>query len=257
VLYGAYQFFQMPTLWWIGLLLVNLALAGLGWVWLARDLRPRSPSYLVGAGAVIFVVFLTPNVLYVVEGRHLGLADIGLTLALLAVLGWVPGTRQRWLALGLAPLLIVSQGTGWSQVVACRLNRAVEQTVDEHREEMARAERVLLDQHSFAQRIPYTWGDRRHNCLDYYWGVQALEPGGIQWLVQAATVRDKRVFVSFTRPTRQDGAYEISERRDGTGVERIPVEGTWVLDYERVFGSGYDRGNRLAPGESSRGKAPP
>jgi hypothetical protein len=144
--------------------------------------------------------------------------------------------------------LVVCQGNAWSQVVASRINGSIARTLTKHREEIHRSDRVLIDQYSFAQRIPYTWIDDRFNQVDFYWGVEALMGGkGSPFLVAYATGEFKPTLVVRSR-LRERGAdwvfqvynpdrYELEEAA-------VPREGSFLVNYERVYPGGFVNGKQ-------------
>ena len=249
VVYGADRFFDMERPWTWLLLGLDLVVVGVvvraagAWPSLRLD-RPLS----IWAG-VTTLAMLVPSLLYVVESRHLGLADIGFSLLLLHGLSFLGGRSRRTLiAVGVCVLLVVSQGTGWSQVVACRLNRSVYEALAERKTEVEAAERVLIDMGSFAERIPYTWGERTRNRLHNYFGMQALAPWGLRSMVRLATESQAPAHVTLFSPRARGDLLEIDEpvTRTELVTRVIPAPGTLVVDFAFVFPNGYSAGRRAA-----------
>ena len=192
------------------------------------------------------------NALGGVGGRHLVLPSVGLSLlgtGLLATVrrGWRPAL------LGVvAAALVICQGNAWSQVVACRLNAAVYDTLKAMQATLrqAAAERLIIDTRSFADRIPFTWVQRDFNVLNTYYGAQAFESWGLASMAQLAlgpAGPDVYIATERPRPT-EDGAWEfsISEQTGYRAVEkkilRVPQSRTAVLDFRAVFGEEFEHG---------------
>jgi hypothetical protein len=186
-----------------------------------------------------------------VEGRHFGLADIGAAMLLLAAATLLSRKKVLWLSGALVGLLVINQGNAWSSVVACRINRAVFETLREHRGVLSRSTRVVVDTQSFAERIPYTWGDTIQNRLDSYWGMQTFSPLGLRAMVRLATDPAKPVLIAGSRPVLRHGHWEFEEKLGAPGkwrLRRVPSPGTEIVDYQMVYGTGFDDGNRVNPG---------
>jgi hypothetical protein len=211
-----------------------------------RELGPL-PREALRIAVVIFAAFLLPSALYSVDGRHTGLASVGFALAAVAVLSrlgryW----RHASVALLLA-LLPVSQGTAWNQIVAGRINHAVLQTIREHRDEIRHSARVVFDSRSFADRIGYTWGETKTNVFNYYWGVP-LAPWGMTSMVRLVLEEKKPVYVATTALETVGGRVLFQVRPRGPDepypLRVVPLEGTFIIDVRRVFGTGFINGRR-------------
>ncbi|MBI1952815.1 MAG: hypothetical protein HYS41_01660 [Candidatus Omnitrophica bacterium] len=247
-----YGLFRFPTmeLPWLGVALAGNAVF---FLWLVRWLKhaefPALPARFLALSGAIFFLFIFPACLdSAVYERHTGLASIGFVPLVLAAARLKPRlTRGLW-AGGLALGLIACQGSAWSQVVACRIDRAVAQTITEHQEQVRRCDRVLIDQYSFAQKIPYTWVADPHNHLDTYWGAQAFFMGKhFLHLVHYLVGEEKPIFLVRSPLRREAGLlifkvyhpdlYRLSDKS-------VPEEGTFLVDYPLVYAKGFDRGNR-------------
>ena len=248
ILYGLYRFSALPLPWgplWIAL---DLGVVVGFWRWLGA--RPISPiGFKILALALFsFVALLAPALLtWGVMDRHTSLSSIPFVIFLLwGISRW--GSFQRTILATLLGMgLAISQGTAWSQVVACRINRAIVETLQERQEEILAADRVLIDQYSFSQRIPYTWVKDPNNQMDTYWGVQGLLGRGNPYLVHWALGEGKQVLV-VRSPIRVEGeelrfqvynpnAYRLEEIA-------VPVQGSTPIDYPTVYPQGFRNGNR-------------
>lgn len=248
VLYGLYRFFSIPLPWGPLVAGADLALLYGLWRWLQARALPAVPGRILWLGVVLFFMLLAPALLtWGVMDRHTALSSIG---AVLVLLWGISRLRhlQRVAVLGLAAVgLMVSQGTAWSQVVACRMNQAIAETLRDRKAEILAAQRVLIDQYSFSREIPYTWVRDPHNQLDTYWGVQALLGRGNPFLVHWAVGKKKEVEV-IRSPLQVSGdairfqvynpdTYQLEETS-------IPREGSVLIDYAAVYPNGFRSDHR-------------
>jgi hypothetical protein len=237
--YGLYAFATMPK----GLVFCFAVADATAVIVFARRLRsqaaPRIDRGVAGLGLLMFVVFLVPNVLYIVEGRHTALASAGVAILVIAGMARLTRWWRPLLLVVLAGGLLVSQGTAWHEVLACRLNAAVFYALQESRGDVQRSARVLVDTRSFADRIPYTWSDTRENVLDAYYGVQAFAPWGLRAMVDLAAGRTVPVHIARSRPMPEgtDWVFEAKSLYAGAR-QAVPREGTWVIDFDRVYPPG-------------------
>ena len=182
------------------------------------------------------VFFLVPAAMgYEVLGRHTPLASMGFSILLIAVLRLITGSRPFFLPALLIALLGVlltaCQGLAWSQTVSCRMNHAVLETLRQERAALVKADRVVIDQHSFAQKIPSSYREAPDLHLDTYWGVDGLLGENFRGLVHY--VSGRRIPVEILRS---------SLRPEEQG--RISREGTVWIDYAAVYPQGFHSGRR-------------
>lgn len=242
VIYGLIQLPHMEPAGLALALLLDTVLVFLAWRWLSRTRLPRVTPRMMWASAVALVAFLVPNILYVIEDRHTALADLGFAVLLLPIVAAI-GRHVALPPAAFAALLIVAQGNGWNHVVACRINRAVLETVRERHSDVAAARAVIFDLASFTARIPYTWGDRQNNPLATYYGAQVFAPWGLSAMVRLAGGRGT-VIASQQAVTRVEAGWEyVAWTKTPTRLV-APEEGTLVIDHTAVYGCGYERGNR-------------
>jgi len=246
ILYGMYKFPSIEVPWLFVVLGLNALIVPVFVWWTKRhQLVPIKPRLIVFAGTM-FVTFLIPNTFYLVESRHTTLSSIGFVLLGLAALR-LTGGGWRTCATAVCVLsLLVSQGTAWNQVIACRLNQAVFETLKGERDRILQSERVLVDVRSFTDRIPYTWGERQGNMLDCYYGMQAFAPWGLSAMVRLAVDERKATYIGRSRPEDLHDQLRFQVQIDGHvhRPETIPKAGTFILDYERVYGNVFRNGKR-------------
>lgn len=247
IVYGIYKFPSIEIPWLLTLVLTDVALLLIFIKWLKNKDIPMVDLKLISIAGVMFFAFLTPNFLYTIESRHTALASIGFTIFCVALLGLFKIYWKRVLAAVLVLFLVVSQGTSWIQVVACRINNAVFEYLTEHRTDILHSERVVIDQRSFADNIPYTWGEKQGNMLDCYWGMQAFAPWGLGAMIPLSVGEDKIVYISKSRPKQISDKLELEIQVDGpyTETETIPKKGTLIIDYKKVYEAGFKDGNRV------------
>lgn len=257
IIYGVYEFTALEPVWLIALFSVDLIVLAVMGFWL-RGKKFGMLSNQVGIiAAAMFVFTVAPillNDIGGVGGRHLVLPTIGVAVVALWLLGRV---TKHWRAIFLAFMaagMVVSQGNAWAQVVACRINAAVYETLKERREELRTAERIIIDTKSFAESIPFTWFQSDHNILNSYYGAQALEDWGLAsmvYLVLGKTEGPKAVLIAKERPkitgdgfftiiTSVDQGYRSISKKDTI----VPVQGTVIIDFKSVYGDQFNNGIR-------------
>jgi hypothetical protein len=242
VLYGLTQFWRMETPWIALALCLDAALFVAAYKWISRTRMPVSSRPLLYASAAATVVLLIPNILYFVEDRHLALPDLGFAIVLLPVIA-ILARKPAAAAAGLVLSMVVAQGNAWNHVVACRINGAMQHTLNERSGEVAAARVVLFDLASFTDRIPYTWGERAHNPLAAYYGAQVFAPWGLSAAVRLAGGRG-RVVASPTPVERMGGEWEFTEWRSTPSRQRAPADATLVIGYADVYRCGFSDGKR-------------
>lgn len=245
-LYGIYRFPSIEMPWPALFAVTDTVLLVLFAKWLSRMQLPKVKPKAVFLAAVVFILFLVPNFFYLIESRHTVLSSVGFTIMCIAALNILGRFWRYFVVIVFALFLVVSQGTSWNQVVACRLNNAVFEYLVEHKNDIEASERVLIDQRSFADNIPYTWGEKAGNTLDCYWGMQAFAPWGLGTMVPLAVGREKMTDVAKARPKALKDKIEYEVQVDGPNTRKsvMPRNGTFIVDYEKVYEGGFVNGNR-------------
>lgn len=253
LLYGLYRFPSVEMPWFLFICLLDI-LTVLFIVNLVRRYTPKkSPSAeAVLLACAISIFWLAPILLNQgggVAGRHLVLPSVGISVIGLWSFNFI--RRGRGLAAGviLFFLLAVSQGNAWSQVVACRINAAVYDYLQERAPELKRASCIVIDARSFADNIPFTFVKRDFNNLNTYYGAQAFEEWGLKSMAKiAAGDRQKAVYVAKTRPRILSGRieFEIPDyqgyRSEGSEDISVDARGCLIVDYDSVYARGFANG---------------
>lgn len=252
ILYGLarFPFIELP---WIGILLAIDALALWGlFRWLKKRPLPRIPLRAILLSVAIGVFFLVPSLMAsYIESRHTALASIGFSILVLAAIRFLVGLRPLLLTALFGVGLAVCQGTAWNQVVSCRMNNAIAQTFEEKKESILQADRLIVDQHSFSKRIPYTWVRDPLNQLDQYWGVDGLLGRGFDALLVWVVKKPAPPLYVARAPVQIEGemfSFEVYDlNRCQLRPERIPRKGTVLVDYAAVYPNGFHHGKREKP----------
>lgn len=260
IIYGFYKFTSIDSFWMIVIIVSNiLFLTAIG-IWIKRQQLKRVDNRLLILAAIIFILFLAPSLLNNVGGiggRHLVLPSLAITLFIIWLL---EKAKNKWRAFFLsfaAVALIISQGNAWTQVVACRINGAVYETIKEKREELSKADNIIIDTKSFADNIPFTLVERDFNVLNTYFGAQAFEDRGLISMVRLVVNDPRRtVYVATGRPIfKKDGLiyFAISKSEGYRSVSKktvvLPQRGTVVIDFENVYGKDFNNGLRVKKNE--------
>lgn len=246
-LYGIYRFPTIEMPWPALFAVADTVLLVLFAKWLSRMQLPKVKLKIVFLAVAMFILFLVPNFFYLIESRHTTLSSVGFTIICIAALNILGRFWRYFVVIIFALFLVISQGTSWNQVVACRLNNAVFEYLVEHKNDIEASERVLIDQRSFADNIPYTWGEKTGNTLDCYWGMQAFAPWGLNAMVPLAVGQKKMTDVAKARPKVLKDKIEYEAQVDGpyTKTSVMPRNGTFIVDYEKVYEGGFVNGNRI------------
>ena len=203
----------------------------------------------------MFLLFLFPLVLRRdggVAGRHLTLPSVGVAIAILGGLRWL-GPRARPVLLGLvAAGLLVSQGSAWAQVVACRINQAVYETMKEMRGPLERAGDVVIDVRSFREAIPSSWVEVDYAFLNSYYGAQTFEDWSLKSMVRLASGDPtKPVQLAVDQPRLTEAGLlaftegqETGSRSFHTLRQTLRADSTVVIDFGTVYGAGFHQGRR-------------
>jgi hypothetical protein len=203
----------------------------------------------------LFIVVIVPNILAgAAGGRHQIIPSIGFIIFLYWLLEKV-GHHWRKVYMPLvAAALIICQGNAWTQVVACRINGAVYETLKEKKMDLLSAQNIIIDIRSFADEIPFTLVQRDFNVLNTYYGAQTFETWGLRAMVQLAAEQPDKlapVYIATESPKNlSDGSMQISisnlagYRSVNKEVRKIPAKNTVIIDYRAVYGDGFNNGKR-------------
>ena len=252
--YGIYKFFFIESPWLMIIafssIILLIILASLVRKFSLENINKR----LLILASVIFVSLLMPIMLFGsgIGGRHLVLPSLGVVIFAIWLLEKT-GKRWRIVFLGFIALaLVICQGNAWTQVVSCRINGAVYETMKERKEELVKADNIVIDTKSFADKIPFTWIQRDFNVLNTYYGAQTFEDWGLKSMVYLVTDdRDKSVYIAKESPRiEQDGLVEftitnkVGYRSVSKKTITLPLEGTVIIEFKDVYGENFNNGIR-------------
>ncbi len=255
LLNGVSCFVAMPWQWICLAVLCDVLV-----LWIVRGLMddPKIPG--IGRkewrlALSTFFLFLLPLFLQRhggIAGRHLTLPSVGVVIMALGGLRWL-GPRARPVLLGLVGAgLVVSQGNAWAQVVACRINASLYQAMQEMRGSIEKAHHVVIDVHSFREAIPSSWVRFDYAFLNSYYGAQTFEDWSLENMARLVS-RDpsKQVHLAVDQPRFTDGrlltfteGHLTGSRSFYTLRQTVPADPAVVIDFGRVYGTGFHQGNR-------------
>ena len=231
-LYGIARFPAMELRWLFLVLAADGLLVWGFFRWFREQSIPRIPAKALLLSAAMWVLFILPAAMgHGILSRHTALASLGFSVLTVAALRFLLRSHRFFLGaltLLFGVFLIASQGAAWNHVVSCRMTNAFIETFQEKSREIRGAERVLIDQYSFSQKIPYTWVKDPLNQLDTYWGVDALVGENFGHILHG--VCETAVPVEVVRGPLSPGQY--------------PRAGTVLIDYTAVYPNGFQHGNR-------------
>lgn len=253
ILYGAYKFLSIENIWRAFIIIADIIVL----VALARRsnnkrLEKVEPKLTIFS-LVIIICFLMPNLLNAgggIGGRHLALPSIGVCILLIWILG---SANEKWRIVFLtsaAALLVICQGNAWSQVVACRINRAVYENIKDRKVELLKADNIIIDTKSFANNIPFTFIQRDFNVLNTYYGAQAFEDWGLRGMIKLAIGDvNKPVYIATdTLRNLKGGSIEFAVssyqgyRSVSKNIVAVPQKGSLIIDFKGVYSKGFKNG---------------
>jgi hypothetical protein len=255
ILYGAYKFISVEWPWLAVMVVADVALALAVFRRLAKwrlVLPDRRLLYLSAVMVIALVSPLLTNGKGGLGGRMLVLPSVGVAILLIWLTVRTGLARPAVAGLLVFFALIVCQGNSWAQVVACRLNAAVYDTIKEKKEDIAKADIVVIDTRSFADNIPFTWINRDFNVLNSYYGAPAFEDWGLSAMVRLVTGdSSRRIYISTERPSFSGGVLKVMVS-SYAGYRKVVKEAvdlsaadTIVIDYRTVFGDNFNNGKRI------------
>ncbi len=254
-IYGIYQFFFIESPWLVIIIISDIILLFITFRILKKQEIGKVNKYLLIVAFSIFFIFLAPVMLdkgIGVAGRHLILPSIGVVIFII----WLITKFNRYwrsIFIGLMTImLIICQGNAWTQVVACRLNGAVYETIKGMKDSLITATNIVIDVKSFADKIPFTWVKRDFNLLNTYYGAQAFEDWGFENMIKLITSdMNKSVYVTKENPVfRKDGLIEL-EITKIEGYRKVikrkvvlPNKGVIIINFKSVYGGNFNNGIR-------------
>lgn len=229
-------------IFWLGMIITGNVLLVL---WLLRWLKKISPletNYKIILLALSMVIaFLIPNLVYVVERRHTTLSSLGITLLMVACCHGLGRHYKKVVFPVILIFLIACQGTAWNQVVACRILRSVFDAVQEYEPQMQSYENIIFDQYSFANHIPYTWGDKKTNVLESYWAMQVFTPWSTASMFSLYAPQ-KHLYISRQALEEQETSFKVPLSEQESIL--LPKAKTFLVNFDKVYGGSYSHGNR-------------
>lgn len=258
ILYGIAVFFKMPLV----MLIIHIIAIALSIVFVSRMTKRLEPlkidTKILMMGLGSFFVWVLPILLNQyggVGGRHLALPSVGVAIG---ILGLIPFTRRHWrkvLHLSTALLFVIAQGNGWAQVIACRLNASIYQTLKENHLKINKSKTVVFDMKSFSDRIPHTWIERDFNVLTTYYGAQAFEDWGLISMVKLVSQRPyPSIYVAATPVAMNDeGQWQFGVlsqtgyRKVTQRIVKVPQKESTLISFATVYGDHFRDGKNVIP----------
>ena len=256
ILYGLYSFFTIERVWLVFIFIVDILIIVYLWIFLRKRTLFKIPRQLLLVSVFIILVFLLPIMLNStpgIGGRHLVLPAVGVVIFLLFLVSKITRHWKKVFILISFFLVIISQGNSWNQVVACRINGAIYDTLKENMDELITADYVVIDSWSFANQIPFTWIERDFNLLNTYYGAQAFEDRGLISMVKmVADDENKQVYVSKSPLEFESLGSKVSfESTHVKGYRQVtkqnislPTDNLVIIDYKTVYGDSFNHGKR-------------
>lgn len=254
-LYGFYKFLSIEKSWLVFIILADLIfLIFMIMVNRKNKIVNHSGNMLI-LGSTIFLVFLLPlfiNQESRIAGRHLVLPSVGIVMIALDLL---KRTRERWRIFFIAfatIFLIICQGNAWTQVIACRINAAVYDSMKENKLEIRKSKNIVIDTKSFADNIPFTWIERDFNVLNTYYGAQTFEDWGLRSMAGLVLEgAESGIYIATENISYRDSDFLVFKVSDYAGYRSIVKrdmtvsrKDAYVIDFKKVYGENFNNGKR-------------
>jgi len=255
VFYGFYKFLDIEKPWLVINVALNIAVCLILLFYIEKKEIKKIDKRALIVACVIFFFFICPvlvNRAGGIGGRHLVLPSLGISIIVLWLLAKAKTKWRVFFALYCACMLVVCEGNAWTQVVACRINGAVYETLKEKKQELLKAENIIIDTRSFADAIPFTLVKRDFNVLNTYYGAQAFEDWGLTSMTRLVLGGiEKPIYIATESPRFiKSGFFEfaVSENRGYRSVSKkimiVPMQNALVIDFNSVYGAGFNNGLR-------------
>lgn len=253
IIYGFYKFASIEQPWLSIIIFLDITLLAFVATWLRREREMgKIDIRLIFFAVILFISFLIPNFLIgAIGGRHLSLPSIGVAIFLIWLLKKI---KRKWhitFLIIVAFCLVVCQGNAWTQVVACRINNAVYNTLKEIEDKLTETNSIIIDTKSFADNIPFAFIQRDYNILNTYYGAQAFEDWGLTSMVGLVVDGKKSIYIAKESPRIKDDnliEFIISTDAGYRSVKKeivvVPQKGVVIIDFKSVYRKGFNNGKR-------------
>ena len=264
IIYGITAFVRMPVSYGLTYVIfdalflcivLKAILAGL-----TRGRRCVSELWLsVGIMTIIFGPFLFHGI----SSRHTVFISIGVVLA---AIHFIKSLSERNIRITLALLiflgLIVSQGNAWNQVMASRIQNDMFQYFKNNHIHMSNKNRIVIDTFSFSKNVPnnvsVVWEIDKFLekyrlseslPLGQYYGARLFQSWGLRAIpTKIFGLSNVQVILTTSEIKKQGDQLWMrrwgSERIDKKDYFSIPVDGTVIVDFDKVYPNGWPADRR-------------
>lgn len=254
IIYGFYKFISIEQPWLLVIICLNALILLIVFLLIKRGNLSKTDNSLWIFGAVLFFVFLLP---FFLMNKELGMAEryllmpsLGVAIIIICFLQKMCKKWQIILFSFIFVALIVCQGNAWSQVVALRINAAIFQTMNELRDELNKADNIIVDVRSMADKIPFTLVQREENVLNMYYGASVYHSMGLESMLELVVGKNNKTLYVATESPRLTKEklieFSISEKIAYRQVRKktlcLPKENTVIIDFATIYGEKFNNG---------------
>ena len=250
VIYGIYNFLNLPKLYMYILIFVNLFILASIFVFIRKKkLNTDKYKFLLFA-ILLIIISLMPNFLLGgIGGRNLVIPGIGFSIIIYYVIMSIPIFNKFLFIIFLAVGLFVSEGINWTHVISTRINNSVFNQLNHDKEKLINSNLILIDTKSFAKKIPHTFIKQDFNILNTYYGAQTFEDWGLKAMVNIILEGNgKQTYISLSEPITNDKniKFSILKNRQYRSYELeekiIENKNVYILDFNKVYGEDFNNG---------------
>lgn len=251
--YGIYKFFTIEIKWLIPIFLINMIFLNCMYRWINKLQFTKLNKRFLYLGISMFILFLIPPILNGSGGigqRHLLLPSLGFVIILGYLLGKSTFNWKQGYKLIFILLLIISQGTTWTYVIASRVTGSLFEHLKKRKQELKSAKNIIIDTKSFAENIPYAWVNKKFNVFNTYYGAQAFEDWGLKTLIKIIVGREKKnVYIAVSKPVIKENNYiefnvfNYKGYRHKESIKKwVFINNSIIIDYFDVYQKGFHNG---------------
>ena len=255
IIYGIYLFSQIELKWLVLLIFLDILFFTFLIYFTNKNniLETNKKNYNLLFFS-LFVILLIPNILAgSTAGRHLIIPAISFSILLFMILKIFKHYHKVIFILFSIFSIIICQGNAWAQVISCRINASVYETLKENKNELIKSDYLIIDTRSFADNIKFTFVDQEFNVMNTYFGAQAFQ--GLESMVTLALGKNNnniKTFIATESPKiSKNGnlifyiSKSIGYRSVKKVLKQIPKDNVNIIDFNTVYKYGYKNGKKL------------
>ena len=250
IIYGLYQFINIPYLLIVILLLINILI-----IILFSFKYLKLNSLKMDFNKKIFIFFLSifflsliPNLIAgSIGGRNTIIASLFISLIFLYLIKYL----NKYISIILIFItIIINQGHAYTHVLSLRLTSSVYNYLEVNQKTLNNYDNIVIDTNDFSKNIKFTLIKNKYNVLNTYYGAQTFEDWGLDAMVNLI-LDNKNTFISSGGVKKTDTFHKIliypkiGYNKFTEKEILLPVDNTFIINYEKVFKKNLEKGNYL------------